>query len=152
MFGALADVMRPWDQRDDETSKAYRAFCVYLHLGPERSIRKAHREVTGNAATSPRWFEEWSRKHDWPERAAAFDTMLNQLTVQATADLTAQIVRRSKEVTLKAIDKVDLQLASVDEMGDLTKAINALTAAVQRLQPADQTPTVHNITVSFDDE
>lgn len=69
-------VQNPWDRRPDETSKAYAAFCAYLELGPERSIERAFRDRNGTERaqkTQGAWWRRWSSRHDWVERARAFD-------------------------------------------------------------------------------
>jgi len=144
---------REWHKQRDETPKAYEAFCAYLHLGSQRSIDLAYQQIHGTVKKShrPRHWQEWSRQHDWVDRAAAFDLWIASQAHQQTADLTTQIVTQAKQASLKAISKVDASLDDAQEMADLTKALNSLTAAIQRLQPQDQTPTVSQIVVSFDE-
>ena len=146
---------REWHRQDGETAKAFEAFCAYLHLGSARSIDLAWQTQRGHdPATAPRapgYWGQWSRDYGWVARAAAFDAWIASQAQQQTADLTTQIVTRAKRASLKAISKVDASLDDAQEMADLTKALNSLTAAIQRLQPQDQTPTVSQIVVSFDE-
>jgi hypothetical protein len=68
--------------RDGETPKAHIAFVDYVLMGPGRSIRKLHakyceRIVSGSNAEKPPTKRlptlfEWSVKHDWQARLAAF--------------------------------------------------------------------------------
>jgi hypothetical protein len=63
----------PWTKREDETSRAYDVFCVYLELGPrERSLQKVCEEL-GKKSGYVRHLERWSSEHDWVDRAAAWD-------------------------------------------------------------------------------
>jgi hypothetical protein len=70
-----------WTKRDDETALAYSAFTAYYLLPVrERSIDAAYlranpdqTQIGGRAKWS--WFQ-WSTKHDWVARAAAYDTHL----------------------------------------------------------------------------
>jgi hypothetical protein len=144
---------REWHRQDGETPKAFEAFCAYLHLGSQRSIDLAYQQIHGTVKKSarPRHWQEWSRQYDWVDRAAAYDLWIASQAQQQTADLTTQIVTRAKRASLKAISKVDASLDDAQEMADLTRALNSLAAAIQRLQPQDQTPTVSQIVVSFDE-
>ena len=144
---------REWHRQDGETPKAFEAFCAYLHLGSSRSIDLAYQQIhdIGKKSARPRHWQEWSRQYDWVDRAAAYDLWIASQAQQQTADLTTQIVTRAKRASLKAISKVDASLDDAQEMADLTRALNSLTAAIQRLQPQDQTPTVSQIVVSFDE-
>jgi hypothetical protein len=64
----------PWDRQPNESSKAFAAFCLYLDLGPQRSVAKAYRLHTGRkqAAVSGTW-NLWRSKYRWKNRAQAFD-------------------------------------------------------------------------------
>lgn len=84
--------MKPWDRQDKETPPAWAAFQAYRDLGPGRTIAKAW-EACGRHAASLRLGEEWSSKHDWVARAAAWDAHIDQ-AVQAK--LKAQAVERRK--------------------------------------------------------
>ena len=77
----------PWLQLDDESGKAYIAFCVYRDMGPQRSIRKAyiaqlppyrytkHGRKRYSRLLPGRW-AMWSSKFAWHKRALAFDRHL----------------------------------------------------------------------------
>jgi len=67
-----------WTRRDDETSKAYKAFEIYRNMGRNRSIRKTHDEVYGEGAGNIRFVHHWSSKYDWVDRATAFDDHLEE--------------------------------------------------------------------------
>lgn len=66
----------PWDRRPEEPGKAYSAFEIYLGLPPaERTLKKAYRLHTRNhnAAGPSDHFQGWAGRHDWEERALAYD-------------------------------------------------------------------------------
>ena len=65
-----------WERRREESAKAYSAFEIYLNLPPEkRTLKEAYRLHTGNrnAAGPSDHFQGQARRHDWLERAEAWD-------------------------------------------------------------------------------
>ena len=69
-------------RRDCDTRKSYPALCDYLRMGAGRSLRKLHKRYVEQAASAsgsepPTQYKStllgWSAKHDWQERAAAWD-------------------------------------------------------------------------------
>ena len=70
----LGEEACPWERREGESAAAYRAFCVYLDRGPERSLRKAYQADRNSAVVKvPGRWRSWSATHDWVERARAHD-------------------------------------------------------------------------------
>lgn len=66
---AKGNTPEPWERREDETSRAYEAFCTYRDIGPGRSIAKTGQLLGKNQTT----LEQWSSKYGWVKRAAAWD-------------------------------------------------------------------------------
>lgn len=60
---------KPWDRRQNETTKAYEAFCIYRDMGRERSLAK----VSEKQQKSGSLIGRWSREHGWVDRAAQWD-------------------------------------------------------------------------------
>lgn len=58
-----------WDQRPNETGKAYAAFLVYRDLGVGRTSAEVGRQV----GKSPELIRRWRKAHGWDERCAAWD-------------------------------------------------------------------------------
>ena len=56
-----------FEQQARESAKAFAAFSVYLHQGPERSLAAVAQRIT----KSSRLVKRWSARFDWPERVAA---------------------------------------------------------------------------------
>lgn len=77
----------PWDRLDTESDKAWLGFRLYRDLGPGRSIegvRKQFGETTGKPAPKTgRHLENWSSKHRWVDRAAAYDAHLDGIAQAA---------------------------------------------------------------------
>lgn len=68
-----------WEKWPHESMKAYRAFCVYRDLGPDRSLRKALEAGRAQGVfkySSVRQLAQWSRKFHWVSRSQAYDLHL----------------------------------------------------------------------------
>lgn len=71
------DARHSWERREDESTKAYAAFCAYRDLGIERSFDKAYRAVKGaeKRAVTGRW-KLWANVYEWRRRAQDYDLYL----------------------------------------------------------------------------
>src|SRR5690606_22056440 len=74
---------QPWERRPNETAKAHQAFSVYRGLDPQaRSLDAAYRRYRGDKRATkgpqraPGYFARWSIRHNWVNRAAAWDDHL----------------------------------------------------------------------------
>ena len=67
-----------WTKREDESSKAYRAFEIYRDAGPDKRSHEYVRQELGKSSGYTRWLEEWSSKYNWVSRAEAFDEHLEE--------------------------------------------------------------------------
>jgi len=90
---AQHDTRNPWDRRDDETDKAFKAFKLYRDQGEGRTIQKAwyayaewnwgpqraDKERAKGGRKAARFFEDWSSAHDWQSRARAWDRHLEKI-------------------------------------------------------------------------
>jgi hypothetical protein len=59
----------PWERRSNEYVKAYEAFKMYADLGSRRSARRVWERLGKSRAL----IERWSARHQWTERAKAWD-------------------------------------------------------------------------------
>jgi hypothetical protein len=64
----------PWERRENESSRAYGAFCLYRDMGVSRNQVK----VAELSNRSPALMYKWSRKHNWTDRAEAYDLYLDE--------------------------------------------------------------------------
>jgi hypothetical protein len=104
--------MAIWDRlaTDGESTKAYRAFTIYLDLGPQRTLAQAWHAYADEAvrgqppgsrgAKYPGYIRNWSQRYCWEERASAWDDY--QADRQRETRLTAR---------LKAIEDMDARHA-----------------------------------------
>lgn len=79
----------PFDRPlDNESDKAYAAFCAYRDLAPhERSIENAYQTKTGNTGAKkgqpPGLWTRWSSEHSWVERSRSYDVYNDRLFREA---------------------------------------------------------------------
>lgn len=78
----------PWERREDESPRAYAAFCAYRDMGPGRSFDKAAAlvaagEPQNSPKTAPRHWTTWASRYEWRSRATAYDTHLDQRAREA---------------------------------------------------------------------
>lgn len=66
-----------WQVKEKEGVKAYRAFRIYLQLGPSRTITQVAREL---GVAQPR-VSSWSRKYGWTKRVLAVEEAITQALV-----------------------------------------------------------------------
>ena len=58
-----------WERQPKEGQKAYEAFLVYLHMGEDRTLRKAAEKLSKGESLLRHWSSEWN----WKERIRAWD-------------------------------------------------------------------------------
>jgi hypothetical protein len=80
----MTDEPQPWDRLDDESGRAYAAFCVYRDLGPDRKVCEAVRiHYSGKQCKSQ--VAIWSQKYKWADRVQAYDLHLQRVREAAAA-------------------------------------------------------------------
>jgi hypothetical protein len=57
----------PFEQKPDESAKAFAAFNEYLNMGPQRSLEAVGRKLGKSKAL----MERWSKRHNWVARVEA---------------------------------------------------------------------------------
>jgi hypothetical protein len=86
--------MRAWEPQDGELrggGKAWRAFCTFRDLGPQRTLRQAATVFYGHRDREPKphqydQMKRWSAKFDWQERARSLDArdeMVRRVAIEA---------------------------------------------------------------------
>lgn len=64
----------PWDRRPKESARAYEAFRRFRDLGPLRTL-----DMLTSDELRHQTVREWSRRHDWKDRATAWDDAAHRL-------------------------------------------------------------------------
>lgn len=65
---------QPWEKLPRESFKAFQAYAVFRDLGPTRTLPK----VAEALSKSLPLIKGWSAKHDWVNRAEAYDMYVDQ--------------------------------------------------------------------------
>jgi hypothetical protein len=91
-----------WEQREEETSKAYAAFKIYRDLEPaKRTINAAWRAASQpkkgekpKSDKTPGHFQDWYERHEWAPRAIAYDKYQRQIEEDARAEAQRENARK----------------------------------------------------------
>lgn len=115
---------RPWNMRPDETARAFQAFEAYRDMGPDRSLEKAHRQLTTRSPLDV--LKQWSARHDWQARVRAFDeaaaARASERALESAADVRARQAAHAKAIQLRAMQKIAAMDPGDMSMGEATRA------------------------------
>lgn len=105
----------PWERQTGESSKAYRAFCIYRDLGPKRSLRRTagvyYNEKPG---VNLGRIKLWSSKYHWVARCEAWDDYQDELARERqTQEIQEMRERHARQGKVLA----DLSSAMIAEYG-----------------------------------
>lgn len=148
--------MNVWDRQEKETSRAYKAFTIYLNMGVNRSLQKAADSYYGKNRANRGQLEIWSSKYEWVSRVTAYDTHMAQLDLEKRRQEFEDDRKRAREARQRTIQVLqgllnkalssyrDLQTGEViapdpDSLNRLTSA--ARTIMDQSRQEFDDMPT-----------
>jgi hypothetical protein len=121
-------VEQPWERRPKESEQAYQAFLIFRDLGAERS-HEAARERLGKGSGYLRVIEDWSGRHEWIERARAWDNhVLKEVHRKAAKnaarwhqrrlDALEEVFRDAEKLHEKAARMLDFPLQKVEHSAD----------------------------------
>jgi hypothetical protein len=112
-----------WEYNPDlDTPKSFQAFCVYRDLGPKRTIDDAYyvnKEIPKSAKRASGYFDKWSIKGKWVDRARAFDLEQERLRREDS----------SLESRKKHEDRLE-EVRSITETLALTRLKSSLRSAL----------------------
>lgn len=90
---ANTNTPQPWDRRQNETSKAYEAFCEYRDMGTQRSLSKVAEKLQKSETLMGRW----SRTYGWVERAAAWDAEQDRIAREIAQKEQAEEIKKMRK-------------------------------------------------------
>lgn len=99
-----------WERQPGETAKAFKAFCVYRDLGPDRSIAKAGAAL----GQLPGGLEDWCSKNEWVKRSMAWDDEKDRQARQEQLDEIKKMRVRHARIAQKALEKVSAALDNIN--------------------------------------
>ncbi len=145
------DVLRPWEQRDDEPDHCYRAFKHFRDQklddpNTDRTLLEATRRYyeKPNLKKTHDNILRWSKLYDWRERARAWDRYLQRRVDEAAAQGRADVAARERGVTIADLEARQLEL-SFKLAGVLLEKLEDPTFTDQ-IRPKDLTAGMRAIT------
>lgn len=125
-----------WERQQDETPKAYEAFCVYRDQGVNRSLRQTVRDLNKNLTT----IAEWSSKYDWVKRVAAWDAEQDRVARQAQLDEIVKMRKRHAQIASDMLAKAANALKELPEdeirAGDISRMVD-IASKLERISRGD---------------
>jgi len=73
--------LEPWEQQQDESNKAFKAFKLYLDMGYKRTVKKVALSLGAKSFT---YIYEWSSKFKWRDRVKAWEKDQSRLQLAAS--------------------------------------------------------------------
>lgn len=102
--------VEPWEKRPGETGRAHEAFRAYRDAGPTRTLA-AVTDAHGSTV------QRWATRHDWRERAEAWDAELHRVEDARRLDA----IRTMDDVHQRAARAmIQTALRSLADVGQLT--------------------------------
>jgi hypothetical protein len=105
-----------WKRLPTDTDKSFEAFALYRDMGANRSLKTLSQKL----AKSLPFLKEWSSKHDWVNRVAAFDASLDEKNLDKNAERQERIKDNAYSdylLTRKAIEKYKADYEAVNFKG-----------------------------------
>jgi len=144
----MAEEAKPWERQDGESAKAFEAFRTYRDLGPSRSIAKACSVLRG-PGFSRDMFKTWSARWKWVNRAAQWDSYLDEQRRKETENEITKMNKRHAEAAKMFQSKAIERLRNINlEEIDASQAIRFLAEGVkiERLAMGISDKVEHEIT------
>lgn len=126
----------PWERQEDETARAWEAFCIYRDMGPDRSLRKVVQALDKNLTT----IGDWSTRYDWVKRVAAWDVEQDRISRQAQMKEIKAMRNRHAGMAKAMIVKAGRALQKIPEeelkASDISRMIE-VAAKLERISRGD---------------
>lgn len=116
-----------WERQENESNKAFQAFCVYRDLGTGRTLAK----VAEKLRKSYDLIRRWSKNYFWQNRADAWDKMIAEKAAQKAAEEYSKMLevqinlgKMLQAKAAKAIQNIDFENVSIKSLPSIVNAIN----------------------------
>ena len=137
---AKGNTPEPWDRRENETTKAYEAFCIYRDMGRERSLSK----VAERLQKSDTLMGRWSRENKWVDRAAKWDDEQDRIERETAQREQVKAIKdmrkRHADLGQAMLSKAARALARIPEdeikPGDISRMVD-VASKLERISRGD---------------
>jgi hypothetical protein len=114
----------PWSPRrlPGESAVAYRAFSVYLNLGPDLSLDHAYKRFCDDqgknrkSARHPGSWSAWSQKYKWGKRAKAHDELMDEERRSEAAEIHSKLRDMRLRFALEVQERHQNRFGSQDSL------------------------------------
>jgi len=147
---------QPWERQPEESARAYAAFCLYLNLGPQRSIQKAFEAKSAPNAPQKRpvngTWKAWCSRFRWTERARDYSLHLELIArqereaqhhkeIEAFRRRQRELAEVTTAIGLKLLELVNRKIKSLQKEYDAWKVrMEAATTPEQRAELLKENP------------
>lgn len=107
-----------WVQLDDESARAYEAFCVYRDLGAQRSLNGAYQRQSGATSAAPGTWTAWSGDHAWVARAEAYDKHREAERLAVRDERYRELERRRIDFEFENQDRLERRVRLIEKILD----------------------------------
>lgn len=123
----------PWDRQPDESKPAHEAFKAYLATEEMFNGKRSISALARNISKSRHLMVDWSARHNWQERAAAYDKYMDDRDREAMIKERKKAIRRhaalGRNMQKLGNEAAKLQEGKLDEM-TVRDLINLLVQGV----------------------
>lgn len=130
-----------WERCPGESTKAYKYFCIYRDLGPERTV-EAVRKKSKKHPSYRYQLEDWCSRYQWVKRCAEYDDYLEKMLRLKNEEKIKRMHRRHIRQAILFQKKLVERLKHLDP-GDLTPSDIAkwfdIAVKIERLSMGEST-------------
>lgn len=116
---------KSWERQPKESSQAYQAFDLYLHMGENRSLRKVAQQLGKSSTLICRWSSAWSwqarvRDYENELKRKEFEEELKEAQKMRKRQIQTAVLLQKKAV--EALSELDIsELAPKDILNFISK-------------------------------
>ena len=105
--------LNEWDRINNESAKAYAAFCAYRDYGIDRSATKVLQRYN-NKYGSRSMLTRWSNKHNWVNRCYEYDVYMEKEQRKELHSYNIKMIKRHAEQSMLLQSKAIEALINID--------------------------------------
>ena len=116
-----------WERQENESNKAFQAFCIFRDLGAGRTLAA----VAEKLRKSYDLIRRWSKNYFWQNRADAWDKMISEKAAKKAAEEYSKMLevqinlgKMLQAKAAKAIQNIDFENVSIKSLPSVVNAIN----------------------------